>query len=100
MSLRDSVSVVIDTLMRNGYSQIQEFEADEEALVLLALSGYNPRALVQVLEVLQGMPNSENLSLNMTHPSPSERIANIERMLAGRQFRDTSSHRAYRFRNR
>ena len=97
MSLRDSVSVVIDTLMRNGYSQFQEFEADEEALVLLALSGYYPRALVQVLEILQKIPNSENLSLNTTHPSPSERIANIERILAGRQFRDTSSYRAYRF---
>ena len=43
---RDSVATVIDTILRNGYSQIQEFEADQEALILLALSGYNPGALV------------------------------------------------------
>ena len=99
INLRDSVSVVVDTLMRNGYSQIQEFEADQEALILLALSGYNPRALIQVLEILQKMPNSENIMLNTTHPSPSERIANIERILGGRQFRDAASNRAHRFRN-
>jgi len=99
MSLRDSVIIVIDTLMKKGYSQIHEFEADQEALILLALSGYNPRALVEVLEILQEMPGSENIGLNATHPSPSERIANIERLIGGRQFRETGSFRAPRFRN-
>ena len=100
MSLRDSVSVVMDTLLKNGYSQSQEFEADREALILLSLSGYNPRALVEVLEVMQRMPNSGNIAINATHPSPAERIANVARSLGNRQFRDESAHRASRFRNR
>ena len=99
MGFRDSVTALIDTLMRNGYSQIQEFEADMEALILLALSGYNPMALVEVLEMLQRRQNSETILLNTTHPSPAERIANIERLVGGRQFRDTGSYRAPRFRN-
>lgn len=96
---RDSVTVVIDTLMINGYSQIQEFEADQEALILLALSGYNPRALVQVLEILQRTQDSGNVEINTTHPSPVQRIAYIESLFRGRQFRDTGSYRMHRFRN-
>ena len=50
---RESITKTVDTLMKNGYSQSQEFNADWEAMVLLAYSGYDPAALIEVLRVLQ-----------------------------------------------
>ena len=97
MGFRDSLVVMIDTILRNGYSQVQELEADREALVILQRAGYNPRALIEVLELFQVTPWA--IQINTTHPSPAERIANIERLLGGRQFPDTSSYRMHRFRN-
>lgn len=100
MNFRDSVTALIDTMFKNGYSQTQEFEADQEALILLALSGYNPRALPEVLGLLQRAEASKTIGLTATHPSPQERIANIDRLIRDRQFRDTGSYRAPRFKNR
>ena len=100
MELRESVTMMVDTLFRNGYSQHQEFAADQEALILLALAGYNPRALIGVLELLQRTQRNVSSAMNTTHPVPSERIANAERLLRGRQFRETSLFRAHRFINR
>ena len=100
MSFRDSVSSVVEAIMVSGFSQDQEYAADSEALILLALSGYNPRALIDVLEILRRTQNSGNARLNTTHPSPADRIANAERLLGNRQIRDNSSLRASRFINR
>ena len=100
MSFRDSVSSVVEALMISGFSREQEYEADMEALTLLALSGYNPRALVEVLEILRRAQNSRNVRLNATHPIPADRIANAEILMGSRQFRDNSSLRAPRFVNR
>ena len=95
---RDSVSVMVDAMMISGYSRAQEYEADMEALTLLALSGYHPRALVDALEVLRRAQGSTRSGINATHPSPAERIANAERLMGGRQFRDTRPYRETRFR--
>jgi predicted Zn-dependent protease len=97
---RDSVTAMIDAILKNGYSQEQELEADREAIILLAASGYNPLAILDVLKVLQSTENSQRAGLNTTHPSARERIANVERWIGGRQVRDNSSFRAPRFRNK
>ena len=78
LSFRNSVSAVVDMLVKNGYSQAQEFEADREAAALLAASGYNPQALVEMLRILQGVQASQMGGFNATHPSPNERIASVE----------------------
>jgi predicted Zn-dependent protease len=86
---RGSVNKTVDIMMKNGYSQAQEFEADMEAVVLLAKSGYNPGALVEVLKVLQKTQSSQKGGFNTTHPSPAERIANVEKL----RYRTTNSGR-------
>jgi len=83
--------------MKNGYSQTQEFNADLEAVVLLAYAGYDPSALIDVLKILQKVQSSQKGGLYTTHPSPRERIASLEKL----RFRaaDTKRYRASRFKN-
>jgi len=97
MDFRDSVSVIVETLVRNGYSQAQEFAADRKALELLAAAGYNPGALVEMLRILQQRQGSHSGGLLATHPSPAERIRNVEEALGRHRVPDTSSYRRARF---
>jgi predicted Zn-dependent protease len=94
---RDSITKTVDILMRSGYSQTQEFEADLEAVVMLARAGYDPSALMDMLKVLQSVKGSERSGFYSTHPSPEQRISNI----AVLKFRknDTLRYRAQRFKN-
>jgi len=94
----ESVGDIVNTLVNNGYSQSQEFDADATALSLLAGAGYNPSGLVDMLKELEKTQKSNSGGFNKTHPSPDKRLAAAERAL-GRQPRvtDTSSYRRARF---
>ena len=99
MDFRGSVTTLIDTLLRTGYSNVQEFEADQEAMALLAAAGYDPRALPEVLRALSESRSPGGMGINTTHPSPWERILNVERVINVYQVQDTRSYRTSRFRN-
>jgi predicted Zn-dependent protease len=94
---RESITKTIDTLMKNGYSQVQEFDADKEAMKLLANAGYNPSALTEMLRGLQKVQTSQKGGWYTTHPSPHERIANVEKI----RYRapDTRRYRIPRFKS-
>ncbi|MCL2762076.1 MAG: M48 family metalloprotease [Treponema sp.] len=97
---RNSVTASIDTMIKNGYSQEQEFQADRMAAGLLAVSGYNPAALVEMLRVLQQMQSAQRGGFNTTHPSPAQRISNVQGTANQYRVQDTSASRAARFRNK
>jgi predicted Zn-dependent protease len=97
---RDSVTKLVDVMVRSGYSQAQEFEADTAAIMLLAASGYNPGALMEMLRVLQRVQNSQRGGLGATHPSPADRIASADRMTGRYLIQDTGSYRINRFINK
>ncbi|MCL2193194.1 MAG: M48 family metalloprotease [Treponema sp.] len=99
MSFRDSVSVVVDALVRSGFSREQEFAADRKAVEILVASGYNPRALQDMLRILQQRQGSNTGGFFDTHPPPDERIRNIEEAIRLHRVSDTSSHRQARFAN-
>jgi predicted Zn-dependent protease len=65
-------------ISENGYSQVQEFEADKTALALLVLAGYYPSSMIDVLQVLEQNQPKQPGGFNKTHPSPKDRIANIK----------------------
>ena len=94
---RNYVIKTVDTLMKNGYSQAQEFEADIEAIKILANAGYDPTALIDVLKVLQQFQGSQRGGFYSTHPSPYLRMANLEKY----QYpaRNTRQYRVTRFTN-
>jgi len=92
---RDSIVTAVDILMKSGYSQTQEFEADLEAVVLLAGAGYDPNALLDMLKVLQNVKGSVSGGFYSTHPSLEQRIANVQALKF--QKIDTLRYRAQRF---
>ena len=100
IELRNAVTTMMDIMVKSGYSQNQEFEADHKALELLAVAGYDPEALLQVLIILHGTQGSHPGGLYTTHPSPVERFVNTERWIENYRVEDTRSYRAPRFRNR
>jgi predicted Zn-dependent protease len=102
-SFRDSAEKLIDVILRSGYSQIQEFEADLEAMVLLTAAGYDPSALKDILKILLnagqnagGLQNTRT-GLYSTHPSPEQRIANAEALKLRKN--ETLRYREQRFKS-
>jgi len=68
-----SVADVTDTLLENGYSRSQEYDADAYAAELLRRAGYNDGALLAMLESV-GHASNKNGGWFNTHPSPEKRI--------------------------
>jgi predicted Zn-dependent protease len=100
MYFRNSVAATVDALVKNGYSQDQEFEADTGAVVLMAAAGYNPIAILEMLTILQSVQSSQKGGFNTTHPSPAQRIENVIKYVSEYAVQDTRASRAGRFRNK
>jgi predicted Zn-dependent protease len=99
--MRNSVSGIIDTMMKNGYSRDQEFEADKRAIELLARAGYDPRGLTDILRVLQQVQSGQRGGFNSTHPSPQDRLNRVQSQIQTRNYeRLDTSQRVKRFKNR
>ncbi|MEM1166445.1 MAG: M48 family metallopeptidase [Planctomycetota bacterium] len=67
------------------YNRDQESESDTLGLRYMTSAGYNPRGMLELMQILQrasaeGARQPEFLS---THPHPETRVATIERLLAG-----------------
>jgi predicted Zn-dependent protease len=93
----ESVEEIVSTLINNGYSQEQEFEADTLALSLMASAGYEPSSLIDMLRALeQNQPRSPG-GFNKTHPSPALRIANAEKNVTNYSVPDTRPFRRQRY---
>lgn len=71
-----SVDDILKTLVVNGYTRTQEFSADEKALSYLTKAGYNPNALVNVLERMKKYSSTGGIF--KTHPKVEDRIDNIK----------------------
>jgi predicted Zn-dependent protease len=91
----ESVGEIVSTLVNSGYSQRQEFDADDLALSLMASAGYSPSGLIDMLKELSTIQGSGGFS--KTHPSPAQRISNAEKSLAHYTVADTRSYRQGRF---
>ncbi len=74
-ALDETVSDIVTTMVNNGYSKQQEYDADAYAAGLLEMSGYNPAALMRMLELLEERQGSKNTGFGKTHPAPKDRIA-------------------------
>ena len=96
---RASVATLTETMLRSGYSYSQEFEADQEALSLMASAGYDPGAMSAVLNILGEKLLSGDMGINATHPSSLERLRNIQRWIRYYRVQDTGRYRASRFIN-
>jgi predicted Zn-dependent protease len=96
-SFYDSVSKMTDNMIINGYSQPQEFEADNLALSLLAKAGYTPASLIDMLRILEVRQRNIPGGFNKTHPSPRDRITNARLTVGNYPVPDTRAFRISRF---
>jgi len=98
--MNESVGDIVQTLFNNGYSQAQEFDADNTAMKLMAWAGYNPSGLIEMLKSLSSV-QKPGVGLGKTHPTPAQRIANAEMQVSVLQLysdvSDTSARRKARF---
>jgi predicted Zn-dependent protease len=93
----ESVGEIVSTMVNNGYSQSQEFDADNLALSLLASAGYDPSSLVTMLRALEKNQPGRPGGFNKTHPTPARRISNAERSVRNYRVPDTQSFRRDRY---
>jgi predicted Zn-dependent protease len=77
-SIQDNVT----TLVNNGYSRAFESEADTAAVTILRRSGYNPAALITMLDEMKTRLTPGSSGFGMTHPSPDSRIDEIRSLLS------------------
>jgi predicted Zn-dependent protease len=74
----ESVTGVVDTLLTKGFDRKQEYEADLYAVQLLERAGYDPRALLDVLEALKKSTTADAQGWFATHPAPEDRVEAVE----------------------
>ena len=72
-----SISDVTQTLMNSGYGRAAEREADASAVAILRAAGYDPHALVDMLEQMKAYVKPGGLGFAKTHPAPQDRINDI-----------------------
>jgi len=92
----ESVGEIVQTMVNSGYSQTQEFEADNTAMSLMASAGYNPSSLIDMLRVLNTVQTSSS-GFGKTHPTPAQRISNAEKSSGNYRAVNTVSQRQTRF---
>lgn len=96
--MHEIVSSVCTNLVNSGYSQKQEFAADEKALTLLADAGYNPSALTALLKTMAAKQKGKTGGFYKTHPLPEVRIANVKTAIVKVSSpKNTASARTARF---
>jgi predicted Zn-dependent protease len=92
----ESVNEIANKLFSNGYSRLQEFEADSAAISLLALSGYHPNGLVEILRIMEKTQGNGD-GFTGSHPYVTQRIASAEQKAGSYRIPDTRPARKSRF---
>ncbi len=70
-----AVDKALDMLFKDGYKREDESQADKDAVMFCALSGYEPTGLVKYFERLKDQKGKNTGVLDKTHPSYEARIA-------------------------
>lgn len=92
-----SITDITGTMMNSGYARTTEFQADKGAVNILKGSGYNPAALVGMLQEMQKRWVPNGPGFGHTHPEPSVRIAEIQKQIGTAATAATPSVRINRF---
>jgi predicted Zn-dependent protease len=80
-----SIADITRTLVVNGYSREFERQADMAAVTILKRVGYDPQALVDMLQVMDRNLVPGRPDFASTHPAPESRIAEIEGVIGAYQ---------------
>lgn len=92
-----SISDITSTMVNSGYSRTTEYEADKGAVAIMRKLGYNPAALVTMLERMDGQLKADSRGFGKTHPSPEVRIAELKKTIGSEAAPAASPVRQERF---
>jgi predicted Zn-dependent protease len=87
----DSIKDITSTLINNGYSRAFESEADHAAVKILKRVGYDPHALISLLEVMDQRLKPGGPDFAKTHPDPKDRIKDVREAIGDFEPKATSS---------
>lgn len=73
---------VVDIIVKQGFTQPQEFEADAEGVKYVAAAGYDPDGLLHFLQRIRQKQQSGVPNLLSTHPGLDERIRRISNQIS------------------
>lgn len=82
---------MMNLITETGYTKGQEFQADEKACSLMNDAGYDPNALVTVLEMIKTKAAGSTTGWQKTHPKPDERIKKVKSVLPKLKFAGSDS---------
>ncbi len=68
---------IVQSLVTKGYARGQEYEADAASVDILGRVGYNPGALVSMLNQMDKRWQPNGPGFARTHPSPTDRIQHV-----------------------
>ena len=75
------VAQQVAAMVQMKYGRQDELESDRWGVKLTALAGYDPRAMIGVMEVLEEAAGSGPPEFLSTHPKPANRVAYIKRVI-------------------
>lgn len=78
------IAAMVNKMLQLHYGREDESQADEWGIKLLEQSGYDPHAMIDVMNVLKeasGGGGGKSLEIFQTHPNPDLRIKQIEAYL-------------------
>jgi len=64
------------------YSREHEMEADAFGLDYMVRAGYDPAAMIEVIEMLEGQNRVRPIEFFSTHPNPANRKENVQRRMS------------------
>ena len=73
---------VVDIIVKEGFSQPQEFEADAESIKYTAAAGYDPDGLLHFLTRIRDQQKAGAPNLFSTHPGMDDRIKRISAQIS------------------
>ena len=77
------VAAVVNHMFQLRYSRQDESQADQWGIKLMSQSGFDPRAMIEVMEILKASGSKEHTpEIFQTHPNPDLRIQQINAYLA------------------
>jgi len=93
----DSIFDITTTLINSGYSRSFEKKADMVTVTILQRVGYDPNGMVDMLTIMQEKLQPGGLDFAKTHPSPEDRIADIQEVIGHHSSVETPEARQQRF---
>ncbi len=90
-----AVDKALDMLFKDGYKREDETQADKDAVLFCALSGYEPSGLVKYFERLNAQKGKNTGVLDKTHPPYENRIALLKHTIA-QEGMDAGSYHSYK----